>query len=89
MVTLLTRLGAHVMKPVRRAKPNKRQLRDLRIRSERPIHFHRDGQATTGDNSDQQRAPHAVLFLSSDESSFVTGLELPVDSGTLAVVRPV
>jgi NAD(P)-dependent dehydrogenase (short-subunit alcohol dehydrogenase family) len=29
---------------------------------------------------------NAVLFLSSDESSFVTGLEMPVDGGTLAVV---
>jgi NAD(P)-dependent dehydrogenase (short-subunit alcohol dehydrogenase family) len=29
---------------------------------------------------------NAVLFLSSDESSFVTGLELPVDGGTLAIV---
>jgi NAD(P)-dependent dehydrogenase (short-subunit alcohol dehydrogenase family) len=29
---------------------------------------------------------NAVLFLSSDESSFITGLELPVDGGTLAIV---
>lgn len=29
---------------------------------------------------------NAVLFLSSDESSFITGLELPVDGGTLAVI---
>jgi NAD(P)-dependent dehydrogenase (short-subunit alcohol dehydrogenase family) len=29
---------------------------------------------------------NAVLFLSSDESSFVTGLELPVDGGTLAII---
>jgi NAD(P)-dependent dehydrogenase (short-subunit alcohol dehydrogenase family) len=28
----------------------------------------------------------AVLFLSSDESSFITGLEMPVDGGTLAIV---
>jgi len=29
---------------------------------------------------------NAVLFLSSDESSFITGLELPVDGGTLSIV---
>jgi NAD(P)-dependent dehydrogenase (short-subunit alcohol dehydrogenase family) len=29
---------------------------------------------------------NAVLYLSSDESSFVTGLELPVDGGTLSVI---
>jgi NAD(P)-dependent dehydrogenase (short-subunit alcohol dehydrogenase family) len=29
---------------------------------------------------------NAVLFLSSDESSFITGLEMPVDGGTLAIV---
>ena len=29
---------------------------------------------------------NAVLFLSSDESSFVTGLEMPVDGGTLAII---
>lgn len=28
----------------------------------------------------------AVLYLSSDESSFITGVELPVDGGTLAIV---
>ena len=28
---------------------------------------------------------NAVLFLSSDESSFITGLEMPVDGGTLAI----
>jgi NAD(P)-dependent dehydrogenase (short-subunit alcohol dehydrogenase family) len=29
---------------------------------------------------------HAVLFLSSDEASFITGLEMPVDGGTLSIV---
>jgi NAD(P)-dependent dehydrogenase (short-subunit alcohol dehydrogenase family) len=29
---------------------------------------------------------YAALYLSSDESNFVTGLELPVDGGTLTVV---
>lgn len=29
---------------------------------------------------------HAVLFLSSDEAGFITGLDLPVDGGALAVV---
>ena len=29
---------------------------------------------------------YAALYLSSDESSFVTGLELPVDGGTLTMV---
>jgi len=29
---------------------------------------------------------NAVLFLSSDESSFITGLEMPVDGGTLSII---
>jgi NAD(P)-dependent dehydrogenase (short-subunit alcohol dehydrogenase family) len=29
---------------------------------------------------------NAVLFLSSDEASFITGLEMPVDGGTLAII---
>jgi NAD(P)-dependent dehydrogenase (short-subunit alcohol dehydrogenase family) len=29
---------------------------------------------------------NAVLFLSSDEANFITGVELPVDGGTLAIV---
>jgi NAD(P)-dependent dehydrogenase (short-subunit alcohol dehydrogenase family) len=29
---------------------------------------------------------HAVLFLSSDEAGFITGVELPVDGGALASV---
>jgi NAD(P)-dependent dehydrogenase (short-subunit alcohol dehydrogenase family) len=29
---------------------------------------------------------NAVLFLSSDESGFITGLEVPVDGGTLAMI---
>jgi NAD(P)-dependent dehydrogenase (short-subunit alcohol dehydrogenase family) len=33
-----------------------------------------------------QDVANAVLFLSSDEANFITGVELPVDGGTLAVV---
>jgi NAD(P)-dependent dehydrogenase (short-subunit alcohol dehydrogenase family) len=29
---------------------------------------------------------NAVLFLSSEESEFTTGLEVPVDGGTLAII---
>ena len=29
---------------------------------------------------------NAVLFLSSDESSFITGLEVPLDGGMLAII---
>jgi NAD(P)-dependent dehydrogenase (short-subunit alcohol dehydrogenase family) len=29
---------------------------------------------------------NAALFLSSDESNFTTGLEVPVDGGTLAII---
>jgi len=29
---------------------------------------------------------NAVLFLSCDESRFITGLEVPVDGGTLAMI---
>jgi NAD(P)-dependent dehydrogenase (short-subunit alcohol dehydrogenase family) len=29
---------------------------------------------------------NAVLFVSSDEAGFITGLEVPVDGGALAIV---
>ena len=29
---------------------------------------------------------HAVLFLSSDDAAFITGVHLPVDGGGLAIV---
>jgi NAD(P)-dependent dehydrogenase (short-subunit alcohol dehydrogenase family) len=36
--------------------------------------------------SSAMHVANAVLFLSSDESNFTTGLEVPVDGGALSII---